>query len=218
MAWGIDCLVAFAVLFVFVSATSVFNGIPTLQNATVGVMMLLLFALQWGYGVVFETVLSGRTPGKMAMSLRVVREDGAPARFPDFALRNLLRTADFMPIAFGVGAVVMLADAKLRRIGDLVAGTVVVVEERASVLGNVVIAPPVTEAERQAMPPRVDLSRDEIHAIEAFLRRRPLLSPERAEELAVLFGPALAERTGLEAPTWERVLTLAYARATGKDR
>ena len=38
------------------------------------------------------------------------------------------------------------------------------------------------------------------------------------EELAELFGPALSERTGVEAPTWELVLALAYARATGKER
>ena len=54
--------------------------------------------------------------------------------------------------------------------------------------------------------------------IEEFIRRRPQLSRERAEELAELFGPALSERTGIEADTWERVLVLAYARATGKDR
>ena len=80
------------------------------------------------------------------------------------------------------------------------------------------VEPPVTETERQALPPKVVLSRDELGVIESFLRRRKLLSPERAEELAVLFGPRLSERTGVVAPTWERVLTLAYARATGKDR
>ena len=68
------------------------------------------------------------------------------------------------------------------------------------------------------MPARVDMSRDEIALVEEFLRRRRTLSAERAEELARLYGPALAERTGVTAPTWERVLALAYARATGKDR
>jgi hypothetical protein len=69
-----------------------------------------------------------------------------------------------------------------------------------------------------ALPPRVELYRDEIEVIETFLRRRRQFSDERARELAQLFGPALARRTGVTAPTWERVLVLAYARATGKDR
>jgi hypothetical protein len=152
------------------------------------------------------------------MSLRVVRENGAPAQFQDYFLRNLVRPADFMPIAFGLGVLVMMFDRKLRRIGDLVAGTVVVVEERGTVLGGVTVEPPVTDVERQALPPRVELSRDEVAVIEAFLRRRRVLSAERAEELAMLFGPSLSARTGVSAPSWERVLVLAYARATGKDR
>jgi hypothetical protein len=86
------------------------------------------------------------------------------------------------------------------------------------VLGDVIIEPPVTDDERQALPARVDLTRQELGIIEEFLRRRSTFSAERAEELAWLFGPALSERTGITASTWERVLTLAYARATGKER
>ena len=112
----------------------------------------------------------------------------------------------------------MAIDPKLRRIGDLVAGTVVVAEDRSSVLGGVRIQPPVSEQERQALPPGVVLSNEELQVIEAFLRRRPQLSDDRAEELARLFGPVLAQRSGIDAPTHERVLTLAYARVTGRDR
>lgn len=183
-----------------------------------GLFLLVVFLTEWFYGAFFETVFSGRTPGKMLVSLRVVREDGAPASLPDFVLRNLLRGVDYLPGPFGVALVTMTLDRKLRRVGDLVAGTVVVIEDKERVLGRVAVHPPVTEEERQAMPARIDLSKQELDAIEEFLRRRPRLSTERAEELATLFGPALSDRTGLQAPTWERVLALAYARATGKDR
>lgn len=192
--------------------------VPGLSGMALGLFMLVVFLTEWFYGAFFETVFSGRTPGKMLVSLRVVREDGAPASLPDFVLRNLLRGVDYLPGVFGVALVVMTLDRKLRRVGDLVAGTVVVIEDKERVLGRVAVHPPVTEAERQAMPARIELSKQELDAIEDFLRRRPRLSTERAEELATLFGPALSDRTGLEAPTWERVLTLAYARATGKDR
>ena len=160
----------------------------------------------------------GRTPGKLVLSLRVVREDGSPGRFPDFLLRNLLRAADFMPGFFAVGLASMFMDRKFRRVGDIVGGTVVVVEERGNVLGEVTIDPPVSDEERQALPPRVDLRRDEIAIIEQFLRRRKKLSDSRAEELARMLGPQISERTGVDADSWERVLVLAYARATGKDR
>jgi uncharacterized RDD family membrane protein YckC len=206
-------LVAVGMIIGVVSRSSGF-----MSNLGLGVMALVLFALDWGYGVFAETMMSGRTPGKLALGLRVVRTDGAPAAFSDYLLRNLLRAVDWLPVGFGLGVAVMTVDPKLRRIGDVVAGTVVVVEERGRVLQQVVVDPPVTSLERQALPPAVHLSRDEVLVIESFLRRRRALSTERAEELATLLGPALSKRTGVEAPTWERVLVLAYARATGKDR
>jgi hypothetical protein len=129
-----------------------------------------------------------------------------------------LKAVDFLPLLYGVGVLVMAFDRRMRRIGDLVAGTVVVAEDRSSVVGIVGVRPPVTEEERQAMPAGVALRPDELRAIEAFLRQRPRLSDERAEELARYLGPALSRRTGVTAPTWERVLALAWARATGADR
>jgi uncharacterized RDD family membrane protein YckC len=218
VAWGVDGMVFVIVVMGLASVLAALQGAPAIYKAGTGVFLVSVFFLQWGYGVFFETLFSGRTPGKYVMSLRVVRDDGGPARFPDYALRNLLRTADWLPFGFGFGLLVMTIDRRMRRMGDLVAGTVVVFEERAAMLARVAIDPPVTESERQSLPPKVVLSRDELTLIEAFLRRRRELSNERAEELATLFGPALSQRTGVIAPTWERVLALAYARATGKDR
>jgi uncharacterized RDD family membrane protein YckC len=219
VAWALDVVARLLILVIVLVPTFTLLGAwPGAEAVGVGLAALFMFLLDWFYGAFFETVLAGRTPGKMVMSLRVVRQDGAPAQFPDFFLRNLLRAVDFLPTLFGVGLIVMLIDPKLRRIGDLVAGTVVVLEAKGHVLGGGALDQPVSEEERQALPPRVDLRRDEIEVIETFLRRRRLLSAERAEELAMLFGPALAARTGVTAPTWGRVLLLAYARATGKDR
>jgi uncharacterized RDD family membrane protein YckC len=218
VAWIIDFLIRGFLLFLIVLAMVPLMLLPGIEGVGAGFLLVALFLLEWGYGVGFEWAMSGRTPGKLVVSLRVVREDGSPGRFADFLLRNLLRAADFLPAFFAVGLVTMFMDRKLRRVGDLVAGTVVVVEQRGSVLGDVIIEPPVTDDERQALPARVDLTRQELGIIEEFLRRRSTFSAERAEELAWLFGPALSERTGITASTWERVLTLAYARATGKER
>lgn len=217
-AWTID-LMAQGVLIALAGAVATGLGVVTgIGEVGMGFVMLALFAVQWLYGAVFETLLDGRTPGKVVLELRVVRLDGAPARFQHFALRNLVRAADFLPTAFGLGVLVMAFDPYFRRMGDWVAGTVVVAENKSAMLDGVRIEPPVTEEERQALPVRVDLRPEELEVIEAFLRRRRLLNDQRAEELATNFGPALSERTGITANSWERVLTLAYARATGRDR
>jgi uncharacterized RDD family membrane protein YckC len=218
LAWCIDAVLFVVILWVGVTMLALVQAIPGVGAVGEGLFLVALFFLQWGYGAASETLFAGRTLGKWAMGLRVVRDDGGPASFPDYMLRNLLRTADWLPFGFGLGLAVMLFDRRLRRLGDLVAGTIVVVEERSTRIARVAIDPPVTETERQSMPPKVVLSKDELAAIEAFLQRRRELSGERAEELAAYLGPKLSERTGVVAPTWERVLQLAYARATGKDR
>src|SRR6185436_12368723 len=103
VAWLIDSLVAGMVLGGLASVLGAMAGLPALQNVGFGLYLLVAFAMQWLYGAAFETVLAGRTPGKLALSLRVVKEDGGPAAFPEFLLRNLLRTADFLPLGFGLG-------------------------------------------------------------------------------------------------------------------
>lgn len=216
VAWLVDALVQATAAVVVVGVASAVT--PVLGGLSTGVMLLGLFVLQWFYGLFFELVLAGRTPGKLALELRVVRTDGSAARFPELLLRNLVRAADFLPVGFVVGVLVMAFDSRLRRLGDLVAGTVVVAEDRTRLLSAARIDPPVTDEERRALPARVHLSPEEIEVIEAFLARRPQLGRERAEDLARHLGPALSAREGVVAPTWERVLALAYARATGRDR
>ncbi|MFT4624166.1 MAG: putative RDD family membrane protein YckC [Myxococcota bacterium] len=217
-AWLIDASVQLIVLSAVGAVLALVFSLTGLEGVGAGLWLVVLFVVEWFYGVFFETLLAGRTPGKLVLSLRTVRLDGSPGQFPDFLLRNLLRAADFLPVGFGLGVLCMVLDPRMRRLGDMVAGTVVIIEERTRVLGEVRIDPPVSEEERQALPARVDLTRAELDVIEALLRRRRSLSDARAEELAWLLGPQLSEATGIEAPSWERVLTLAYARATGKDR
>jgi uncharacterized RDD family membrane protein YckC len=214
----LDLLLQMMLFWLLMLVVALFSVVPGIEGVSTGVMFLGMFVLWWLYGIVFETAFSGRTPGKMVLQLRVVRTDGGPARFPDLVLRNLVRAADFLPIGFGLGVVVMAVDPRFRRLGDLVAGTVVVAENKSAMLESVRIVPPVTEAERQALPARVDLRPEEIEVIEAFLRRRRQLSDERRAELVEEFGEMLSRRTGVQAESWERVVTLAYARATGKDR
>jgi hypothetical protein len=184
-----------------------------MAQASMGIVLVVYFVVDWAYYVFFETLWSGRTPGKRAFSLRVITEGGHPLRFGDSLLRNLIRAADFLPFAYAIGLVVMGRDPRFRRLGDMAAGTIVVVEERASVTGPLVIDPPPSPAELRALPQRLPLSGDELDAIELFLRRAGKLSRGRELELAEMAAPVFAARLGVRYRDAPRFLEVLHYRA-----
>ena len=109
-------------------------------------------------------------------------------------------------------------DKRMRRIGDWVGGTVVVVDEKTRVFGEVQLSSPITDDERSQLPVSVRLSRNELQVIEGLLRRSDTLSKGRTEELAGMLSPILHDREGVESDTALRSVELAYARAARKDR
>ena len=145
------------------------------------VMILLLFLIFAGYFAFFEWIWNGQTPGKRWLKLRVIREDGRPITFWEAAVRNLLRSFDMMPIPFySVGLISVFSTTRDQRIGDMVAGTVVVREREAEApaFSQVFAAPVSDPALRRSFKP-VDfqaslssLTEAEIQVVETFLRRR----------------------------------------------
>lgn len=93
-----------------------------------------IFLLLFGYDILFETLGSGRTPGKRWTGLRVVRVGGGPVTFMSSSVRNLLRVVDFLPFAYLLGMVCVWVTSKNQRLGDMAAGTLVV-RERTAVAG-----------------------------------------------------------------------------------
>jgi uncharacterized RDD family membrane protein YckC len=178
-----------------------------------GVLFLALFALEWGYYVGCEALLGGITLGKRALGLRVVKDGGYPITAMDSMLRNLLRAADWLPLGYALGLVVMTVDGRFRRLGDLVAGTLVVIEERAQV--TMPLALGLSRAELEALPTRPPVSADELEAIELLLRRAGTLSPAREAELAQMLAPTIAQRMGVAVGDDVRFLARVYARARG---
>lgn len=92
--------------------------------AAIGVT--LNFVLTWGWHVWFEVKNQGRTPGKRALRLRVIDARGLPVSLHQSLVRNIVRVLDFVPAFYGVGAIAMLVSPSRRRLGDLVADTLVV--------------------------------------------------------------------------------------------
>lgn len=181
-----------------------------------GAFLLVAFAVEWGYYVLWESLWSGRTPGKRSMHLRVLKEGGYPTGFLDIALRNLLRAADFLPMAYSVGLLVMGLDPRFRRLGDMVAGTVVIVEDPGRIGQRLVVQPPPSTAELASLPARPELSSADLEALDLFLRRVGTLNPAREQELADIIAPVYAKRLGLQYTHSARFLALLYLRAVGR--
>lgn len=84
------------------------------------------FALWYGYFTFFEGLRAGQTPGKRLAGIRVVRDTGHAVTLAAAATRNLLRIADFLPPPYLLGTVLVALHPRAKRLGDMVAGTVVV--------------------------------------------------------------------------------------------
>ena len=145
------------------------------------VLIVILFLIVSGYFAFFEWVWRGQTPGKRWLKLRVIREDGRPVTFWEATVRNLLRSLDMMPAPFySIGLISVFVSSLDQRVGDLIAGTVVVREREAEApaFAQVFDAPISDPALRRAFPP-VDftgsinnLTEAQIEVVETFLRRR----------------------------------------------
>jgi uncharacterized RDD family membrane protein YckC len=143
--------------------------------------IVILFLIISGYFTFFEWLWNGQTPGKRWLKLRVIREDGRPITFFEAAVRNLLRSFDMMPTPFySIGLISVFASSKDQRVGDMVAGSVVVREREAEApaFAQVFGSPVSDPALRRSFKPFPftanvnSLTESEIEVVETFLRRR----------------------------------------------
>lgn len=175
MAWLLDAVLILLVMTV----VSTFLGM--MGELGMGLYLIVLFLLWWFYPVAFEVWRDGMTPGKKRLGLQVIHDDGTPVGWTASLLRNLLRSADFLPFAHLAGLMSMLLDRDFRRLGDLAAGTLVVHRERAPQGGQVSRQDPVA--------PPVALLQEERRALIDFASRLPRWNYERAKELARVAYP-----------------------------
>ena len=178
LAFGIDQLIRFGI-YIALSFT-----LPWLGRFGVGILLILIFLTEWFYPVLFEVLNKGQTPGKAAMGLRVLHDDGTPINWGASMTRNVLRTVDFQPLFYGFGLVTTLLNRDFKRLGDLVAGTVVVYVTKRAATPRLPEVVPAT--------PAYALLQEEQQAILSFAERSPQLTRERAEELAALTGELVA--------------------------
>ncbi len=177
LADGAILIVVFVVLFFLVGGLA--------GGTTWGQLVVVLagFALLWGYFAGFEGFFRGQTPGKRWLGLRVVRDNGQPIGVPEAAIRNLLRVADYLPPPFLLGLALIAFHSKAKRLGDLVAGTVVVRDRPIETAP----AEPATPGEARSEPsgdgtPRLD--DDQYRVLGGFLDRAAALEPAVRDRFA----------------------------------
>ncbi|MCU7906049.1 MAG: RDD family protein [Candidatus Thiodiazotropha sp. (ex Epidulcina cf. delphinae)] len=177
-AWAIDAALRGLLYLILALLMALFGGVGT------ALMLIGFFLIEWFYPVVFE-IYNGATPGKRAMGILVIQDNGTPVTPSASVIRNLLRAADFLPFLYAAGLVTMLINREFKRLGDLAAGTLVVYRDRQQER----IQPPVSATSK----PPVELSEDEQLTLLAFAERGETLSIGRRRELAEL----LSDQTGL---------------------
>ena len=162
-------------------------------------MIIAFFLIYYGYFAFFETVWNGQTPGKRYAQLRVMKDDGRPINAQDAIARNLLRIVDQLPFLYGIAILSVFLSKQNKRLGDFVAGTVVVHEK------TVELARPFQETRIDESAPSYDVGRltaDELHLIETFLQRRDAFDPALRGSMAAQITARISAKLEVQVRGW----------------
>jgi uncharacterized RDD family membrane protein YckC len=202
---GIAIMLDFAIqLGVFYGGMLLFVLSGLASGAAVNLKFALLsiwvFAVFWGYFLLFESIWSGQTPGKRALKIRVVQPGGEPLTWVQSMVRNLVRLIDFLPVLYGIGIVTMLISKRYQRLGDHAAGTIVVHErlkERPGQHFFGTVQPAATGA-----IDTVGIGEDEYQLARGFLERRFTMETGARAALAAQVAAVLQSRVGPGPPPY----------------
>ncbi len=220
LAWVIDTAITVAlttfVVLVLALTASVARGFASAAT------FILWFLIDWGYAIVLEAALSGQTLGKRALGLRVIQESGVRAGFYQVAIRNLARPVDRLPLFYFVGGLAALFSASQQRLGDMLAGTIVVRERKLKVPSKLGTAPAdralVDSAEFAARVARISADEEQL-LLSASLRREELGIEARLKVFAAL-ARRLEEEWGFTKPEHlsdEKLVLLVMAGLAAKS-
>lgn len=124
LIWTAIAILVTVVAAIVLPGLAVFGHVSF--NWAVGILILGVFLLQWGYFTLFEALANGRTPGKQVAKIRVIHRSGRAISFVESLARNLVRFIDYLPSLYAVGLISIFLTRQNQRLGDMVAGTLVV--------------------------------------------------------------------------------------------
>ncbi|MBW4662374.1 MAG: RDD family protein [Drouetiella hepatica Uher 2000/2452] len=179
--WTVWGIISNQVLNYLENTGAAYQSLPIWLGA---IALLVSFAIFVGYFVFFEMLWQGQTPGKRLTKIRVIRDNGRPIRMSQATLRALLRPLDDF---FFTGAFLIFFGKREKRLGDWVAGTLVVQEERPQSRSGILVSP---EAKRLAadLPQMTQLTQllpDDFAVIREYLQRRGFMDAKAKSELSL---------------------------------
>jgi uncharacterized RDD family membrane protein YckC len=210
-------LVLFIVVFLSASQRERFGDVSdTAGKWLVAAIILFNFLLFWGYFALFEAFWNGQTPAKRLVKIRVIKDSGRQITLFEALARNLIRVIDMIPPnLYFVGLVSMLCNKQQKRLGDFVAGTIVIHERdnEQPVLGHnsrsittSVYQPPLSESVKRigAFQPPADavarLRAEDLNVIESFLARALDLDLSTRAEIASRIATSMFAKMNLPLP------------------
>lgn len=244
---GVTLALLYLLIFLTAMWTAIDHGMSrqsdTAQKWLVAAMIFAHFLLIWGYYVLFEAYWKGQTPGKRVMKLRVLKDSGRSITLFESMARNLIRFVDYLPGMYLTGLITMLCNRRNKRLGDYVAGTIVVHErmEEQPVLAHAsrTFTAPLAEAQpvRSWMPGAQEaweantsrlpadaiakLGSADLHVIETFFGRALDLPIEKRTELSQKLAQRMSDKMGAPIPDGmqpERVLELIVFQMRSQGR
>ena len=205
----IDYIIFGLILILFLLGSLIFNSVlvdivrglvgstNSLELWLIGIQVLIGFFIYVGYFVFFETVWSGQTPGKRYVKIRVIRDDGRPVRLQQSTLRALLRPFDEL---FFIGVFLIVFSQREKRLGDLVAGTLVIQEEQPRKIVALKVSKS-TQSLIDSLLAEADISRllpEDFAVIQEYLYRREAMIPNARNDLSKQLATQVKEIIRLE--------------------
>jgi uncharacterized RDD family membrane protein YckC len=238
LIWGSAFFVLFLLALIIIPALSIFGRISA--NWAIGIALLIVFVMHWGYFALFEAFGNGRTPGKRVAKIRVIHQSGRGINFVEALARNLVRYVDSLPSFYAVGIVVIFLSRRNQRLGDMVAGTLVVRDHevdsphwgesasRTFTAPTLIAASPMTSSgssltspDSWDRPPHLrvvlpasalaKLSGSDLEVLESFFGRRLDMDLATRAALAGRIASALCAKSGLFIPQDTSVETFLEA-------
>lgn len=223
LIWGVG-LTVLMILFTITGAALHFASRIS-ENWLVGIFLLIVFLMLWGYFALFEAFNNGRTPGKQIAKIHVIHRSGRAISFVEALARNLVRFIDYMPSFYAVGVFTIFLSKQSQRLGDMAAGTLVVRDREIDTphwgeLGSRTITAQIFEPAARSAPHLhvslpasnvAKLSTTDLEVLEGFFARRLDMDLATRAALAQRMAVALCAKSGLEIPAETSVETFLEA-------
>ena len=202
LVWGVILIGFLIVWAIFVNQLLdlIENLVGTkkqLQLWLTAIQLLITFFVYVGYFVFFETLCQGQTPGKRFVKIRVIRDDGRPLRLQQATLRALLRPIDD---SFFLGVFLIIFTKREKRLGDFVAGTLVIQEEQPVASASFPVSKEAQSLATQLLS-EADFARmlpEDFAVIREYLQRRSAMIPEARAELSRQLAHQIKDVIALE--------------------